>query len=222
MNPTATVGNALIFDDFLDEALFNDLWTMMNQLQYQRSDSEYWLNVWPLNDGTIMRNVGWSALAPNWIPKPNDNRGIKAPPAMLKFLEHIRKTFVHNQSDQKINGVNLTPCVWPPKSSITWHRDGSGVRDNRIGAFTFYLHKEWNAEWGGELMLSPLEEELAFTPFDNSEVSNKLMAEGFGTWIAPKPNRLIMNPSNAYHKVAKTTDNAAPRLTIQGFMVSRD
>ena len=219
MEPNQVVGNAKIFDNFLDQALADEVWDMMNRLQYQRTDSETWLKVWTLADGAILRSAAWQAEAPNWKLKSGPQMGA-APPALAKFLDVVRKLFVHNTSEQKITKVNLTPCVWPPQTSISWHRDGGGISGGRIGAFTYYVHRHWNAEWGGELMLSDLEEELGSTPFDNSEVSAKLLATGTGAWIAPVPNRLVMNPSNAFHKVAKTTAAAEPRLTIQGFLMA--
>lgn len=221
MQPDQIIGNAKIFDNFLDEQLHQDVWQMMNSLEYRRTDSQNWLKVWTLADGAILRSIGWDAIAPDWKLKPSQAGGIVAPPALVKLLDVVRKTFVHNLSDKKINKVNLTPCVWPPQTSISWHRDGGGISGGRTGAFTYYVHKEWNAEWGGELMLSDLDEELGSVPFDNSVVSNKLLESGSGSWIAPKPNRLVMNPSNAFHKVAKTTQAASPRLTIQGFLMSQ-
>ncbi len=220
MEPTFALNEAKVFDDFLDPQTFEELWEMMNVLQYQRTDAQNWLKVWTLADGAILRSSGWVADAPVWKLKNADPKALPAPPAMTKLLEKVRKTFVHYSGDTKINRVNLTPCVWPPKSSISWHRDGGGISDGRVGAFTFYVHKQWNCEWGGELMLSNLDEELGTVVFDNSIISEKLMAAGNGAWIAPKPNRLVMNPSNLFHKVAKSTEAAAPRLSIQGFLMS--
>ena len=111
------------------------------------------------------------------------------------------------------------PYVWPPKTSISWHTDGTESYSDRIGAFTFYVHKYWNSEWGGEFLVSEIEGlSNSNMPFDNSETSEKIISRGYGTWIAPKPNRLLINPSSMFHKVAKTTENANPRLSIQGFL----
>ena len=44
------------------------------------------------------------------------------------------------------------------------------------------------------------------------------MRQGCGVWIAPKPNRILINPGGMYHKISKTTATAAPRLSIQGFL----
>jgi hypothetical protein len=62
----------------------------------------------------------------------------------------------------------------------------------RLGGFTFYAHKQWNAEWGGELLVSDEQGGQTPTPFDNSALSEQLLQRGMGTWIAPKPNRLVL------------------------------
>jgi Rps23 Pro-64 3,4-dihydroxylase Tpa1-like proline 4-hydroxylase len=77
----------------------------------------------------------------------------------------------------------------------------------------------WNAEWGGELLISRERGMQTALPFDNTAVSEQVMSQGLGTWIAPKPNRLVFTMNDVLHKVAKTTVQAGARLTIQGFLL---
>ncbi len=58
--------------------------------------------------------------------------------------------------------------------------------------------------------------------FDNQAVSDRILERGHGVWVAPKPNRLVLNSDRVLHKVAKTTAAAAPRLSLQGFMYADD
>src|SRR5258706_16470620 len=102
------------------------------------------------------------------------------------------------------SGVTLIPYVWPPATGISWHSDGTSMDvADRIGGFTYYVHKHWNAEWGGKFLLSPERGNQAL-PFDNSDMSPQIMSNGISPWGAPKPNRLRFAVAEALHKVAKT------------------
>ena len=62
----------------------------------------------------------------------------------------------------------------------------------------FYLNDEWDANWGGELVV-----------YENGEPKNTVM---------PKRNRLaVINGS--YHKVSPNLNQSVDRLTLQTFVV---
>ena len=222
MKPSIVIGDAALYDDFLGQDLAHQLWESMNVIPYFWSDSQIWAKVWTLADGAILRSSQWNASAPNWQLLPQGPKsGMQSPPASFtQFLGCVREVLAKNDNIPEVKRIVMLPYVWPPKSSISWHNDGDISAPSRIGAFSYYVHKHWNAEWGGEFLLTEIDTMFTMSPFDNSEISEAIISRGHGFWASPKPNRLVINPSSMYHKVAKTTDAAEPRMSIQGFLYS--
>jgi len=221
--------NVHVFDNVLADDDLHRLWELVNLFPYERSDSFLWTKAWSIADGAVLRGPQWTARAPDWtiVPPVRPDKNMRPfpadPPALVKLLEKVREACASQADLPEITGAALSPYVWPPGTSLAWHSDGMSVDDlNKVGAFTFYVHKEWNCEWGGELLVSEIDadaEGISSAPtFDNSALSERIMSSGHGAWLAPKPNRLIVNPSNILHKVVKSTPAAAPRLSIQAFI----
>ncbi len=220
-------GDACVFDNVLSEPEFLQVWELMDRMPYERSDAVLWHKAWSLADGAILRGPQWLARDPDWsLVPPERAEGMKPfpvdPPPLVNLLEKIRDA-VESQPDlPEISGIAMSPYVWPPGSSIAWHSDGMSMDQRKVGAVTFYVHKHWNCEWGGEFLLTDIDadaEGISSVPtFDNSRLSERIMATGHGMWIAPKPNRLIINPANTLHKVSKSTSAAIPRMSIQSFL----
>jgi hypothetical protein len=223
MRPSLTIGAVSIYDDFLSDDVANQLWAMMNAIPYSWSDAQRWSKVWTLADGPILRSQQLDAAAPNWqfaLPQ-EPGKPIPSPPMpLIRLLERLKEVLKNQDNIPEVKRISMLPYVWPPKSSISWHCDGTASDPTRIGAFSYYAHKHWNAEWGGEFLLTEIDSQHPQSPFDNTEVSEAIISRGHGFWSSPKPNRLVINPSNMYHKVAKTTEAAAPRMSIQGFLHS--
>jgi Rps23 Pro-64 3,4-dihydroxylase Tpa1-like proline 4-hydroxylase len=194
----------------------------MNRIDYARADSDRWVKVWSLNDGVVLRSTQWGGKSPDWtleiMPMPQGRRSPPGPETLVKFFGVLRELLNRHEGLPAIRRIVMAPYVYPAQTSLSWHYDGANPGDMRVGAFTYYAHQEWNAEWGGELFLTDIPERIDMPPFDNSEVSKAIMNKGHGVWISPKPNRLVVNPSDMYHKVSKTSAAAAPRLSIQGFL----
>ena len=227
MDLVLTIKKAHVYDDVLPNDVFQQLWQLMNNLPYARTDAVQWTKVWSLADGAILRGPQWVAKAPDWTLNPPPAQGNQRPfptnpPPLVKLMEKVREACASQTHLPEITGVAMLPYVWPPGTSISWHADGTPIGSGRIGAFTFYAHKQWNIEWGGEFLISEIDadaEGVSSAPtFDNSALSEHIINSGVGSWVSPKPNRMIMNPSNLLHKVSKTTEAAAPRLSIQGFI----
>jgi Rps23 Pro-64 3,4-dihydroxylase Tpa1-like proline 4-hydroxylase len=82
---------------------------------------------------------------------------------------------------------------WTPLSYIPWHSDGS----HEVGV-TIYLNKEWNADWGGLLLIKDPKAEKIIT-------------------FPPTYNTAVVNDSKVEHSTTALTADAPPRLTIQCF-----
>ncbi len=229
MDLVTRVRNAHVFDNVLDDDDFQQLWEFINIYPYERSDSFLWTKAWSIADGAVLRGPQWIARAPDWtlVPPERPSKELRPfpadPPPLVKLLKKVREACSSNPDLPGMTGAAMSPFVWPPGTSLAWHSDGMSLDTlNKVGAFTFYAHKTWNCEWGGELLVADIDsdaEGISSAPtFDNSALSERIMSTGYGAFVAPKPNRLVVNPSNILHKVTKSTMGAAPRLSIQAFM----
>lgn len=228
MDLVLQIAGAHVFDDVLTDEEFQQLWEFINIYPYERTDAILWSKAWSIADGAILRGPQWQARAPDWtlVPPERPDNAARAfpadPPPLKKLLTKVLEVCETHRSLPDISGAAMSPYVWPPGTSIAWHSDGMSVDQKKVGAFTFYAHKEWNCEWGGEFLLSEIDSDAegitSMPSFDNSALSERIIATGHGAWVSPKPNRLIVNPSNMLHKVAKSTAAAAPRLCIQAFL----
>lgn len=110
--------------------------------------------------------------------------------------------------------------------ALPWHEDiGEGAEYR--GAFSYYLHKEWRGNWGGELMI--LNDERLHEPGENTIdlafsqgtglYPPSHVAGGIGTFIAPKPNRLVVMRPKVLHAINTVSPLAGEnmRLALAGF-----
>ena len=86
-------------------------------------------------------------------------------------------------------------------SGILMHKDHSEKSDATRYGISFYLNDEWNANWGGELIV-----------YESNEPKDTIM---------PKRNRLAIVNGN-YHKVSPNLNQVIDRLTLQTFIVKKD
>jgi hypothetical protein len=212
----------VVLDDFLDESAMVSLWKGMNLIPYRSTIAQEWNKVWTVRDGAIFRGgqieLDGSGTLQKWDLDPRYDLD-EIVPLFAGLFGAVGQLGRSVEQLAAVNRIALLPYMWPPKTSISWHSDGYDGK-GRVGAFTLYVHKEWNVEWGGEFLLS---RERGFgvesySVFDNTDMNRTILREGVGLWIAPKPNRLNVLLDDSLHKVTKTTEDASPRLTIQGFL----
>jgi len=133
---------------------------------------------------------------------------------------------------------SATPTIHVAGQGEAWHRDA----DNRAGSWVYYAHPEWNVEWGGELLLSQEKDippeygvylhrlrpmaDLPDPPawrshLDNQDASQLLMSHGIGSYVFPKPNRLVVVKGGTPYAIAKTRASAGRhvRASFGGFFL---
>jgi hypothetical protein len=100
-------------------------------------------------------------------------------------------------------------------SEIDWHKDYSS-----LASYSFYLHEQWLPQWGGNLLVADYAKTVDVqgnngTVFDNNP---SVMNPGFGTFYAPKPNRLVII-KDVFHKVERIDQSAGNnvRMSFTGF-----
>ena len=214
--------NTKVFDDVLDPEDFSSLFDMFNYQPYIFRESQgEWNKVWSLKDGQILmgRQVMWAI---NEEPDL-DGEYKTLLPYIRKVNDMITNSGLFDLDD--VSMISMTPYVWPPETGLSWHNDS-----HYLGAVTFYTHKEWNPEWGGEFLtceaneyIQENKENLTWKIFDNNDLHSLIMENGSGQYFYPKPNRAIVNKGGKHgilHKVNKSTANSGPKLTLQCFIHS--
>jgi hypothetical protein len=238
MPPTAKVTAQTEFftvlDDVLPPATSDRLW---NYFQIQPLNPVRLLGLqghWLLEDSDTLRGptVGWQHRFDDQYPTG-------AP------LDDVMKAVVDNaplfaasvgRYDVDWRIFSAMPTVYQAGQGLGWHRDS----EDNTGSWIYYAHPEWNVEWGGELLLShardlPRESGVYFhrlratpdlpqpPPFqshlDNRDANELLMATGFGSYVMPKPNRLVVLKGGTAHAIAKIRPAAGRhiRASIGGF-----
>ena len=222
MNYSLDLQNTKVIDNLLSADEFATVNNWMNDAPYVfKNTTGTWNKVWSIDDGEVLHSqpillnakLELHNFFPELIP-------------LMPFIEKIPELLKNvNLFDlEKVKSVIITPYVYPPSTSLSWHSDS-----NYAGAFTFYTHKYWNANWGGEFLTVEGDEyidrakknNIKWRVFDNEDLENLIMEKGTGHFVYPKPNRIVFNKSGEYgilHKVNKSTSRAKERLTLQGFL----
>jgi Rps23 Pro-64 3,4-dihydroxylase Tpa1-like proline 4-hydroxylase len=120
---------------------------------------------------------------------------------------------------------SVRPAIYPRGASLSWHDDGK----NRTGAFTYYVHSTWRARWGGELLVAGApavapKEEPGELLLGRHHVYDEAVLADVGTFIAPKPNRLVILRKGVVHSVRQVDQAAGDnvRASLSGFFVPKD
>lgn len=219
----------LVIDDVLDEEAWSEVWTYFqfeDLTPTTRTDG-----AWRLEDGQVLAGPEFHGASP-WLA-PEREAALQdvfedalyptgAPPDhLLEVLRGLAEDAELAPVRDDWEHVAGRAYVYPAGTALSWHRDD---HDSYAGAFVYYAHPEWNAQWGGELMVAEVDDPLALpvTPFrfENREYSDALMEQGSGRYIAPRPNRLVVLGAQP-HRVAPVTAAAgrAVRASLAGFFV---
>jgi hypothetical protein len=198
---------------------------------------------WRLDEGNALTASGYAAFAleKEQIP-PNiasiakkwaDERDTKFFPSgtvMDAFLGPLRSLaierltpWVGRPSSDWI-AVTATPYIHPPGVGMSWHADEVLY----TGAFSFFVHPEWDAEFGGEFLVYDDSVKKSVTGGWNNRLvdplslpASKVPGHTGGRFIEPIPNRLIVIKRGVMHKVHRVSPLAGShvRASVTGFFL---
>ncbi|HEY2901328.1 MAG TPA: hypothetical protein VGL59_12180 [Polyangia bacterium] len=223
-----------VIDNLLSAEVWDRLW---NYFQIQPMNPVRALGLqghWLLEDSDTLRGptIGWGhkwdAQYPSGAPIDDVMK------AMVDCAPLFAASVGRYQTDWKI--FSAMPTIYQVGQGLVWHRDS----EDNTGSWIFYAHNDWNIEWGGELLLShaadlPRDSGVYFhrlrhtaalpapppwqSHLDNSDANDLLMASGFGSYVLPKPNRLVVIKGGTPHAIAKIRPAAGShvRASIGGF-----
>ncbi len=143
---------------------------------------------------------------------------------MLTHEDTISEVLHRDPSDIKyVASSYLYRAGW----GLSWHNDAGPY----CGAFAYYIHENWKANWGGELMILP--EARLTTPVPGAINLGYEQGGGFkepaycergeGSFIMPKPNRMVILSKALLHSVNPVSIKAGEnmRFSIAGFFISK-
>jgi hypothetical protein len=237
MPPFATVTAETEFFTVLDDVLTSDECAGLSnyfQLQpFYRVDSIGMHGHWLLEDSEVLRGptAGWGHT---WDAQfPTDTPIDYVMKAVVSCSDLFARSVGRRTVDWEV--FSAFPTVYMAGQGLVWHRDS----EDNTGSWVYYAHPEWNAEWGGELYLAhtldvPREYGVFFhrlratsgipphpwpSHLDNTDANELLMAGGIGSYVMPKPNRLVIVKGGTPHSIAKVRPSAGrhPRMSVGGF-----
>ena len=115
------------------------------------------------------------------------------------------------------NDLRLHLQVAQQGVKLRWHLDS-----HCIGAFTYYAHRQWEVDWGGELFIPNQAEPLTLPKHHCwSRTYLEGVDTGLGVYIAPKPNRCVVLAPGVLHGTSRIDQDAgnAVRLAVVGFLL---
>jgi hypothetical protein len=225
-------------DDFLDAAQTSRLWNYFQMQPFQRAESLDKQAHALRDDGTVLRGptVGWGYKWDDQYPTETVVDDVLK--ALIDAGELYASTIGRRGVDWEI--VSATPTLHVAGQGNAWHRD----TDQHAGSWVYFAHREWNVEWGGELLvaheadipreygpylhrLRPMDDLPEPPPWrshlDNHDANELLMERGIGSYLVPKPNRLVVLKGGSPRAVAKMRPSAGRhvRASFGGFFVRK-
>jgi len=237
---TAQTDFFTVLDNVLGDAERDRLW---NFFQAQRffpvGATDQFFGHWQLEDGGALRGptVGWGH---KWDAIYPTGTGIDD---VMKAVVECAALFDATIGARGVvwDVFSAFATIYTPGQGLLWHRDSA---DN-AGSWVYYGHPRWNVEWGGELLLAEradfppeygvylhrlrVTEETPGGPpglahLDNEDANELLMEQGFGSFVMPKPNRMVIIKGGTPHAIGKVRPSAGRnvRASIGGFFKKKN
>lgn len=236
-----------IVDDFLPLDQFEQMWRWFHVAPFFPNDIRGLHGAWRLDDGRVMRgpDVYYGTIAQQIVQATPDTFAYPTGTAIDLLIKQFSRQnsayaeLVGNEGDDW-RTIAAAPRIYERNSSLYWHRDTPAVV---TGSCTYYAHKQWNIQWGGELFIahpSALNIPDNYGPsmiapkevmgrgmvqlsghLDNTEVNEALMEAGMGYYVMPKPNRLVIIKTGNPHMISKIHPAAGDhiRASVSMFLI---
>jgi hypothetical protein len=228
-NITHCNDNFCVIDNFLPSEIFHEVHESVKREKFFYENSLEWNTVWhPLNGNSLI--TGLKSFGETGMPSLRYPTG--AP--IDRFIETIEKSkheFEHLllPTEPEDDSLKFTAAGFLYRAGwgLPWHIDHGNL--SYRGAFAYYLHENWRGNWGGELMISP--EPRRYSPQKGDIdlgfrqgvgfVEPAHISEGIGTFIMPKPNRIVFLKQGILHAINAVSPLAGEnmRFSIAGFFI---
>ncbi|MBI3297799.1 MAG: 2OG-Fe(II) oxygenase [Elusimicrobia bacterium] len=237
MKPIASTESYAVFDDVLSPEDFTLFWNYMQDEDYAYVRSGKWIKAFRTGDGDCLQGPVYLS------ERVTEDQPYKPYPTGLGIDLLFKKVRAEAEAFKPWIGTqgkdwdyfSARPYLYPAGTGLSWHDDSLSY----IGAFAYYGHPEWNIQWGGELLIAAEKPRIGAYPkrpvvgapegkmigfhLDNAGQNERLLGPGLGTYVQPKPNRLVLIGRGISHTIKKTEADAGDRAraSVTGFFVKR-
>lgn len=229
--------NYLVFDDFLADDAFRHMWSFFHDEPFRAVQSDRWITAFRPSDGQPM----WSDVYTS-EPALSSRTSVSITYPSGKGIDALFDVMLANKEMfSRIIGVEGTdwdyffgrPYLYPSGTGLSWHSDGRG---DIAGAYVYYAHPEWKAQWGAELLI----DQSGFHEFeypehemydgstrrfgshlDGDALSSAVTDFGVGHYVLPNPNRFVLLRPGVLHRLNPVHPAAGDhvRASVTGFFL---
>lgn len=234
----------LIVDNFLPAKEFLAIQKFIQFQDYQSVHARGWSKSWRPSDGNpLVSQSFFSKDLPGVLDGAAYPSGTGIDFVIKRILASIKDYSRWTGAEDVWEYFNASVYLYPQGTGLGWHEDDYSYS----GAYIYYAHPEWRPGWGGELCVmgytEPSSGLAADEPEDIAEIyamagvtggdygpefgqtlrDKKIMEQGHGTFIIPKPNRMIFIREGYSHCIKKVDPSAGDRMrcSIAGFFVKK-
>ncbi|OJW54971.1 MAG: hypothetical protein BGO67_05125 [Alphaproteobacteria bacterium 41-28] len=223
----------VVIDNFLTSEEHQLVWNYIQQEALEFVHQKKWVKAFRLTDGELL--WGPPYLSDPYAPDTKNqvyptHSGIDLVIKKVKELAPGWENLIGKQGEDWAYFF-ARAYIYPSGAGLSWHRDNE---NSARGAYVYYAHPDWDPQWGGEFLIAPYETKDLKYPtstlyhseskylgshLESAFEKEALLEHSVGTYILPKPNRLVIISSGIIHCIKKV-ENAAGnkvRATIQGF-----
>lgn len=210
-----------VIDDFLSEDDLKSMSDLVSSLEFECRPSVVDYE----GDGEAHRSRGAILWHDDVVEGSANGTADSIPDAYREVFSELAKyPEILGRAGVDWSVVGLTFWQYAAGNRLGWHND---TGTERCGEFILFLHDEWRASWGGELLLLDRDpDSLGEVPEGLSPVeaveARVSQAEDCLVAIVPKPNRLVIVQEGTIHCIHRVDRTAGEKIrqTMTGFVAS--
>jgi hypothetical protein len=204
-----------VIDDFLAPDDHAALWDAFQQTALTPTATSAWNRAYRLMDGDEPANSTSALRHPSLQDGAAD--APPAPPVLRRFSETLLKALTGEPpliAMPSWTGFTQSAWVYRRDMGLEWHSDTGW-----LAGYIYYVHPEWRAAWGGELLVAT-DDGAAVSPGETRSAVDAVCQSG-GVFIHPRPNRLVLLLGGTLHCIKKVESNAL-RASVSGFFFNTE
>jgi hypothetical protein len=216
MDLTLQAEHVVVYDKVLAPSDFSALWEFVKREKYRDLAGGDWTRAWRLNDGTPLVSASY-LHSQGGFDTPIDRVAESMAVAAMAHSDIV------GRRPEEWDEIGLQVFLYRRGTRISWHRD-TRYSDGRVaGSAVFYAHPHWSTLWAGELLVANESGAGGSGAYDGELLDGRdertLLAPGFGTYIVPRPNRLVLISGRVSHATARVDPDAGEhvRCSFSGF-----
>lgn len=226
IGPSASSEHFIILDGFLGDDARRNVWESFVSQTFNFIHDNGFERVFRLYDGNALYGEQ-TIVKRRDTHRSNDESGrsVKTSGKNQNPETKLINSIIRNGSVSRFlskvtewRSITVQSFIYPVGAGLGWHDD-----DAKLANFIYYPHPHWDASWGGELLISGAPVGKAGStkvPGLYRHNDARVLEHGVGTFVMPKPDRLVMIRGGVSHCIKKVDAAAgsAIRASYSGFV----